>query len=455
MRKCLHVALLAGFGAIASTAHANETPADLTWYGITLYGIVDVGVSYQSHGSPLSGFYAQGLEYGISANSNHSYAGLAQNGLSQTRIGLNGAREFADGWSGIFTLETRFSPLSGEIANGPKSLTQNNGVPLASQTSNGDSSQAGQAFSSSAFAGVSSDTFGTLTLGRQYGLLYDNILKYDPNGGSYGFSLIGFSSVAAGAGNSEYNRLNSSMKYTNRFGPARIGAQYQPLSPETGGVAREFDLGADYRRLSVDATYVDKHVAVALGTYSPTASQLATLVSKGLSLEDSLKATLSNTKSWSLMARYDAGPFKAYAGYEHIAYANPDPGFSGLSVGSNTIGGYYIAAVTATAYTHQKILRAPWAGVKVPIASKLTLTAAFYQYDQNSYATGKTAGCSSPSASNCSGTENAYSLVLEYQFNAYADLYGGVLQSAVSGGLSSGFLNRSTTSTTAGVRLSF
>lgn len=455
MRKYLYAALLAGFGGAAFPAHAYDYPTDLTWYGITLYGVIDVGYAYQTHGSPLNEFYAQGIEYGISANSNRSYVGPAPNGLTQSRIGLTGNREFAEDWSAVFSLETRFSPLTGQIADGPKSLIQNNGVALGSQSSNSDSSQAGQAFSSLAFAGVQSGTYGKLTLGRQYALLYENILKYDPNEGSYAFSLIGFSAVAAGAGDSEYNRLNNSVKYTNRIGPVRLGAQFQPSGTDTGGHAEEFDLGGDYGHLSVDATYVDKHDAIALGTYSPTPAQLAALVAKGLSLQNSLKATLSNNRSFALMARYDACRLKAYGGYEHIAFANPDAGLNGLSVGSSTIGGYSIASITSNSYARQRILQVGWGGLKYSVTPKLILTGAVYHYDQNSYATGRTAGCSTPAASSCGGTEIAYSLVLEYQFNRYFDLYGGLLQSRVSGGLSSGFLNNATTSTTTGMRVAF
>ena len=453
LRKYTNAVLLAVAAWTASVTHADEPSDRLTWYGLTLYGVVDVGVTYQTHGSPLNDFYAQGVEYGISANSNRSYAGLAPNGLTQSRIGLNGAREFADGWSGVFRLETRFSPLSGELANGPKSLIQNNGVPPANQSANSDSSQAGQAFSSSAYAGVSSNAFGTLTIGRQYGLLYDNVLKYDPNAGAYAFSLIGFSAVTAGAGDSEYNRLNDSLKYSGQFGPARVGAQYQPSAQATGAVGYELDAGGDVGRLQFDATYVSKHDAISLGSYSPTPAQIATLLSKGLTLQNSLKATLSNNKSWSLMARYDAGSLKAFAGYEKITYGAPDLGLIGI--GSSTIGGYQIASLTTNSYAHHKILQVPWAGLKYSITPKWIATAAFYHYHQNSYATGKAAGCSTQSASNCSGTENAWSLLLECQYNAHVDLYGGLLHSAVSGGLSSGYLANAATSSTAGVRLSF
>ena len=30
-----------------------ETDCQLTWYGITLYGVIDAGFTYQTHGAPL------------------------------------------------------------------------------------------------------------------------------------------------------------------------------------------------------------------------------------------------------------------------------------------------------------------------------------------------------------------------------------------------------------------
>jgi len=59
-------ALLAATGAAqaqstAATA-APAAPADdgLTFHGITLYGTVDLGLQYQTHGAPISDFYPAG-----------------------------------------------------------------------------------------------------------------------------------------------------------------------------------------------------------------------------------------------------------------------------------------------------------------------------------------------------------------------------------------------------------
>ena len=53
----------------------------------------------------------------------------------------------------MFKLETFFNPASGNISDALKSLTQNNGKPLKEQSTNIDSSIAGQAFQQS-FVGI-------------------------------------------------------------------------------------------------------------------------------------------------------------------------------------------------------------------------------------------------------------------------------------------------------------
>src|ERR1700681_3799314 len=45
----------------------------LTWHGITLYGAIDMGLAYQTHGAPLSNVAGFGLDYLISKNSNKPY----------------------------------------------------------------------------------------------------------------------------------------------------------------------------------------------------------------------------------------------------------------------------------------------------------------------------------------------------------------------------------------------
>ena len=77
--------------AKCACAHVDHPVDDdsLTWNGVTLYGTFDLGVAYQTHGTPLSQDWMVGLGYIISKNSNKSITSItAPNGLSQSRIGV-------------------------------------------------------------------------------------------------------------------------------------------------------------------------------------------------------------------------------------------------------------------------------------------------------------------------------------------------------------------------------
>src|SRR5581483_9067840 len=179
----------------------TSPPADdgsLTWHGITLYGAIDTGLTYQTHGTPLSNSAGFGLGYLIARNSNKSYFGVAPNALTSSTIGLKGSEELFGGLSGVFNLQTSFLPTSGRLSDGLGSVVQNNGRPLTAQTTFADSSKDGQPLNTAAWAGLSSPTYGTLTYGRQNSLTLDAVAAYDPMGAAGAFSVIGFQGATAG-----------------------------------------------------------------------------------------------------------------------------------------------------------------------------------------------------------------------------------------------------------------
>lgn len=222
--------------AVATPIKAPAPVADdsLTWHGITLYGAVDMGLAYQTHGAPLSNSAGFGLAYLISKNSNRSYFGAAPNALSASNIGLKGNEELFPGLSGVFNLQTSFLPTSGRLADGLGSIVQNNGLPASAQSTFADSSKDGQALNTAAWAGLSSPTYGTLTYGRQNALTLDGVIAYDPMGGSGAFSVIGFQGATAGMGDTENARLDNSFKYTVNVGPFRAAAAAQLSSNGDG-----------------------------------------------------------------------------------------------------------------------------------------------------------------------------------------------------------------------------
>jgi predicted porin len=55
----------------------------------------------------------------------------------------------------------------------------------------------------------------------------------------------------------------------------------------------------------------------------------------------------------------------------------------------------------------------------------------------------------------CSGEENVVSLVADYRFAKRFDGYLGTMYTGVQDGLANGFLNKSTLTTTTGIRFKF
>ena len=426
-------------GAPASSSIQNDLLAFLE--NVTPYGTVDIGVAHLSHGAPLSGYYSAGVPYLITKASNTAITTVAPSGLSQSKVGLSGSEPVGGGVSVVFKLETGFSPTSGNLVDGQKSLVLNNGKALAEQTTAGDSARAGQIFQGAAFAGVSSKLYGTLTFGRQTGPQQDAIAQYDPQQQANAFSPIGYSGVAAGAGATEDTRFDSSIKYSVATGPMRVTVLHQFGSTgEIQAGADAVDIGADYAGLSVDGTYTK--VSDAITATSLNAAQA--LLNPG-----TLGATVSDDRAAALQAKYNTGKVIVYAGYEHIVFANPA---HPLSAPAANIGGYLLSVLNQTAYIEHRILEIAWTGVRYTVIPKLDLSAAYYHYDQNSY---KGNGCTNASASSCSGTLNAGSLVVDYRFTKRLDAYAGVMYSNVGNGLSAGYLNSAEFTQMVGGRFSF
>jgi predicted porin len=458
--------LAASSAALAQTSSPTSLPAvedgGLTWKGITLYGIIDAGIQYETHGAPFNDYWFAGGSDIVQKNSNNPVFGATSNNLSQSRVGLQGNEplHFLD-FSGVFKVETFFNPATGEISNALKAVSQNNGRPLNEQSANVDSSIAGQIFEQS-FVGISSPTYGTLTFGRQNSTLADLIAKYDPQQVSYAFSLLGLSGTPAGGGDTQDRRLDDSIKYSAKyFDFVHLGLQYKfqgatAQSYATGGsgeafTATEVSLGAEYAGASVDAFYTRVKDAVSVGALS--AEQVTGLPALGYALDNSLSGTISDNAAFGAMASYAFGPATFFGAYEHITYMNPS---IKLAPGFDDIGGYTLAYVNNTAYADaDKILHVYWAGARYNVNENLTAAIAYYGEKQNAYATGADANCSSVVSGKCSGHLNVASVSLVYHFTKRFDSYAGAMWSNVSHGLANGYLETTMIDPTIGLRYSF
>ena len=473
IRACLLTASLAAAGvAQAQTAPSTPAPApatkaedsSLTWKGITLYGIVDIGIQNDTHSAPFSDYFPAVSGALVQKNDYDSPTGIAGSNLSQSRIGISGNEPIGGDWAGVFRFETFFNPWSGDISDACKSLVLNNGKALDVQTTGVDSSICGQLFAGAAYAGFSSPSYGSFTFGRHVTLLADGIGKYDPLGASNAFSLIGYSGTAAGGGDTEDRRLDQSIKYYAKYDWLHLGVLYQ-FGSQKGSIntGYQFQIGGEYAGFSIDGYYFKKYDAVVVSALS--AAQVTTLQTGTCTaaapatpqcwpVGNSLSATVSDNQTYSFMLSYQApgSPLKVSGGYERITFDNPT---NPLPAGALTIGGYILAFTNNAAFNKEKALDIYWGGVKWSITPDLDLLAAYYGINQNSFATGASAGCNTIANSGCSGTEDVESFVLDYRLSKRFDVYAGTMVSDVSNGLANGYLHRANTATTAGLRFRF
>jgi predicted porin len=449
----LFIVTTASVPALAQQKTGPGVPADdrLTWQGITLYGVIDVGLQYDTHSAPFTPYRPSASGNIVRQNSYRSVIGLTPSNMGQSRVGLQGTEPLFADWAAIFEVETFFNPQSGEIANSVKSLAVNNGRPLTSQSVAVDGSSAGQALQT-AFVGLESVRFGAITFGRQVTLLQEGTVKYDPNYNATAFGLLGASNTYSGGGSNEDNRLDSTAKYLLRFNDrVHLGALYKfSGSNNSANTAVQADIGGDFAGASVDAYY--SKVNSAVSATSLTAGQVATLPALWYSVENSLAATVSDNTAYALMALYKFEPFKFFGGYEYIKYANPK---APLSAGFTAAGGYVLAIVNNNAYNTSRFQQIYWTGVRYTVVPNLELTAAYYGVHQDAYGTGSQAGCSTAAHSTCSGNLQAVSFDADYHFNVHFDAYLGAMYSSVHDGLANGYIYTNNINPTVGVRYKF
>ncbi len=437
------------------------TDCPLTWNGITLYGTVDAGVTWESHGAPFNGMSAVGAAYLIQKYSNHPQWSLAPNGLTNSNIGVKGDEPFAPGWAFVFDLEAGFDPYSLQFSDGPHSVADEAGVPLTNANSYADSSRAGQFYNSVGYLGVSSP-YGTLTVFRQNSLTLDAVFAYDPLGASYAFSPIGWQGITCGVGDTEDCRFTTSVKYRGQFGQFRAAGLWQfggyGLNNASTG-AYQLQLGGDIPNLADGTLSLD-----AIGSYVQNAVSLG-LAGNTLPavLPQVLTATLSDDTSVMLVGKYTHGPFTLFGGYEGIRYAPPSNPYA-PGAGFSDISGDFVCAgcaafnntnINSTAFNAgDRILNVFWTGVKYTIITNVNLIGAYYHYDQPTF--GAPTNCSTASSSaNCHGTFDALSFAADWQFEKKFDAYAGLMYSQVNGGLANGYLNRNTIDPTVGLRFRF
>jgi predicted porin len=477
--------------ACASFEDFVATACPLTWHGITIYGVYDIGVGWVSHGLPENGYNYEG-ESLVNRNGANSRFVLAPNNLQQTGLGIKGRIEFMQDWSAVFNASTGINPQSGQLANMAATNTTNNGLPRYAYSETGDGARAGQAFNDELYAGASSTYFGTLTFGRQRSLGTDAMLAYDPAGGAYAFSYIGYNGTMAGGGDTEDTRWDEAIKYRLAYGPVHFGAMYKfadgsggcysaaatwsaaTCTPEQAhNTAYGFDLGGEYDNFSADVVFQHYNQAISVlnpllgpqslaAPYQSTTNSINTNTITGANLigtDNTEYGIVTDNTAIMFAAKYTWNPFKFFIGYEHIQQFNPsDP----LGVGASAQGGYLLSGVEDNNLDSPKLVQVAWTGVKYAYDIKTDITLSWYHQWQDNFRVPPACPPTSFRAS-CSGFLNEFSLYTDHHFTKRFDIFAGIAYSDVNGGLAIAiphgpgvpYLNKDNTAPTIGARFTF
>ncbi|MGY4830757.1 porin [Sphaerotilaceae bacterium SBD11-9] len=227
---------LAVLGAFAGTASAQSS--------VTIYGIVDSAVRMTTNAGATA------------ANKDESITALVPGGMSQSRLGFNINEDLGGGLRAIANMEHRFASDTGVQGS----------LPSAND------------FWRQSWVGLQSSSFGRITMGRQYNVLFDaytgtySSFKYSPYieafkpeiglslgarndnaikyaitvGGFTGEALYAFGEGAATAPGGNGKSYGGMLKYA--FGPFAVAGAYQELEdgPATQKTVKAYTIGGAF-----------------------------------------------------------------------------------------------------------------------------------------------------------------------------------------------------------------
>ncbi|RFU49019.1 porin [Paraburkholderia sp. DHOC27] len=267
----LSLALLAAAGA----AHAQSS--------VTLYGVLDDSIQYVHNAN------AQ----------NKDLWALAGGNLQGNRWGMKGTEDLGGGLKAIFQLENGFNPNNGAMGsyNGSSKL-----------------------FGRQAYVGLTSDQFGTVTIGRQYDPLVDLVQPITAD--NYWGST--FTTPGDVDNNDNSSRTNNSFKFTSAV---YSGFQFEGFYG-FGGVAGATGSGQTW---SGAATYATGPFSVAAGyirmdngsTLAARAGGWSTGATSDANFDSTINSAFASAKSIgiaSVAAQYVVGPVTAGIRYSNSQY---------------------------------------------------------------------------------------------------------------------------------------
>ena len=305
-KTLLAAALLAGFAGAASAQSS-----------VTLYGVADVGYTYQNIKAP-----------GGTSKSQFAMASGQQNG---SRWGLKGVEDLGNGLKANFVYESGITLNSGSSSN----------------------------FTRQSTFGLSSKSWGSVDLGRRTTPGTWAFSGIDPFGAAFGTAALDASMGA------QFMRLSNMIMYTSPnisgFGAAIGYSSQTGLAGRGVGIAKEtaFSTSEKFRALSVGLRYANGPLLIAgmYDTYMPPSNSTKTTAAK----------------QWNLGATYDLKVVKISAAYgqniDGIVEGQSTINNAGLSGGDQNTGGGVLFAQGARTSSWMLGLTAPVGGASSVFAS--------------------------------------------------------------------------------------
>ncbi|MBN6738910.1 porin [Burkholderia multivorans] len=355
---------LAVSSVFLGAAHAQSS--------VTLYGIVDEGLTFNSN--------AKGL---------HQYA-LTSGNASGSRWGMKGSEDLGGGTKAIFTLEGGFNTSTGALG------------------------QNGDLFGRQVFVGLTSNTFGTLTLGRQYESAYDFVGGFSA-GGDWAAAGAGYGAHPGDLDNLDGTyRINNTVKYLSpTFNGLSFGGVYS-LGGVAGNVTRNqiYSFGVGYKNggvaLGAGYTFIKDPNFSLYGNKANDSAAGSNMSSPAYSGY----ATAGSQQIINAGGSYTAGIATLSAVYSNVRF--------------NSLGTVAVAGLTTPQYSGSVAFNIEEVGAKFHVTPALQL-AGSYAYTKSSSVAGK------------SGAKyNQFDLGADYAMSARTDFYLDAIYQVASGHDSTG-----------------
>ena len=268
------LATVAAFTTFTALA-ALTAPRAFAQGSVTLYGVLDEGIDYTNNAAggavwEMASGYAQG-----------------------SRWGLKGSEDLGGGTKALFQLENGFDVSSGRLGQG------------------------GRMFGRQAFVGLSNDSYGTLTLGRQYDSVVDYLAPTTANGNWAGYL---FAHPYDNDNTDNSFRLGNSVKYASpNLAGLQFGGVYSFSNDTNFANNRAYSFGGQYQNggLLIAAAYLQAN--------NPGAGSVGAITANDASF------IAGRMRIFGGGINYTFGPATAGFAYTNSNYQNPTGnGYIGL-----------------------------------------------------------------------------------------------------------------------------